>query len=208
MKKTGKDRKRYERVAKFYDIFEFPMEVFAFSEWRKSLIKNVEGSNILEVGIGTGKNIPYYRNWYAVGLDISEKMLKKAVKRSKSVRKKIDFVLGDAEFLPFRDHSFDGIISTCVFCSVENPENGLKELFRVLKPGGRAYFLEHVRSENDTVGKIMDALNPVIRAVGPEINRRTVDTIRKTGFRILKDVHLMSSIFRMVVAEKPATSAS
>ena len=205
MMKAGKDRKRYERVAKFYDFFEFPMEVFAFARWRRKLMDHIEGNYILEVGIGTGKNIPYYGEWHAVGLDISGKMLKRAVKRSESLQKKIDFVLGDAEFLPFRDQSFDGIISTYVFCSVENPENGFKELYRVLRAGRRAYFLEHVRSENEIVGRLIDALNPVVRAFGPEINRRTIESIKRAGFKIVRDEHLMSSVFRLVIAEKPST---
>lgn len=55
MVKKGLDKKRYDRVAKFYDIFESPMELLAFSSWRRELTKNVEGNLVLEVGIGTGK---------------------------------------------------------------------------------------------------------------------------------------------------------
>ena len=207
MVKKGTDKRRYDRVAGVYDIFESPMELMAFSKWRSELFRYVEGGKILEVGIGTGKNILYYGNWDVAGLDISHKMLKKAVKRAFDLNKKIDFVQGDAEYLPFRDESFDGVISTYVFCSVENPENGLKELYRVLKSGGRAYFLEHVRSENEIVGKLMDAVNPAIRVIGPEINRKTVENIKNAGFIIVRDVKLMSSVFRLVIAEKAFNQA-
>ncbi len=196
--------KRYDRVARIYDIFEAPMEILAFSGWRSTLFSHIRGERILEVGIGTGKNLPYYREWRVVGVDISRKMIEKAHGRAGKLKKHADFVQADAEMLPFRDESFDGVISTYVFCSVENPENGLKEILRVLKPGGRAYFLEHVRSENEVLGKIMDTLNPLFRLMGPEINRRTVESIKRTGFTIIKDVHLMSSVFRLVIAERPS----
>ncbi len=202
--KAGIDKKKYDRIAGIYDIFESPMEVFAFSKWRNELFSHIQGKKILEVGIGTGKNLPYYREWNATGIDISRKMIEKARRRAERLKKQVDLVQADAEMLPFRDESFDGIISTYVFCSVENPENGLKEIFRVLKPRGKVYFLEHVRSENEIAGKIMDTLNPIFRLMGPEINRRTVELIKKTGLAITKDVHLMSSVFRLVIAEKPS----
>ncbi len=202
MVKKGLDKRRYDKVARFYDIFEFPMELLAFSSWRRELLKRVEGNLVLEVGIGTGKNIPYYKNWEVVGVDISRRMLEKAIKRVKENKKVVHLIQADAESLPFKDGVFDAIISTYVFCSVENPINGLKELYRVLKKGGKAYFLEHMRSESEFVGKILDALNPLLRKLGPEINRRTAENIKRAGFKIIEERHLMTSIFRMIVAEK------
>ncbi len=202
MAKKGVDKRRYDRVANFYDVFETPMEILAFSKWRSELFKRIDGEKILEVGIGTGKNIPYFKEWDAVGIDISHKMIERALKRAKIFGKKVDLIVGDVENLPFRDESFDAVISTYVFCSVENPEKGLSEIYRVLKNGGKAYFLEHVRSENECVGKIMDILNPIFRVIGPEINRRTVEKIKKTGFSISEDLKLMTSVFRLVIAEK------
>lgn len=202
MVKKGIDKKRYDRIAKIYDVAELPMEFIAFSTWRKELFELVKGERILEVGVGTGKNIRYYREWEAIGIDISRKMLEKAVTKAKKARKSVDLIQADVERLPFKDDSFDGVVSTYVFCSVENPVNGLREVHRVLKPGGRAYFLEHVRSENEFAGKIMDTLNPLFRAIGPEISRRTVENIKKAGFKIIEDRYLLSSVFRLVVAEK------
>lgn len=202
MVKKKEDKRRYDRVARFYDIFEFPMELLAFSSWRRELMKRVKGNFVLEVGIGTGKNIPYYKKWEAVGVDISRNMLEKAKKRLEESGKVVQLIQADAKSLPFKDDVFDAVISTYVFCSVENPIRGLEELYRVLKKGEKAYFLEHMRSENEFVGKILDLLNPIFRAFGPEINRRTLENIRKAGFKIVEEKFLMTSIFRMIVAEK------
>ena len=178
MDKKGGDKRRYDRVASMYDIAELPMELLAFSSWRKELFKLIKGGKILEVGIGTGKNINYYGKWEITGVDISRKMLERALIRAKKSGKSVDLIQADAESLPFKDEVFDGAISTYVFCSVENLAKGLREVYRVLKPGGRAYFLEHVRSENEIAGRMMDAINPIFRAIGPEINRKTVENIK------------------------------
>lgn len=204
MPKKGSDKKKYDRIATLYDFMEMPMEIFAFSSWRKKLMDLVDGGRILEVGIGTGKNIQYYGEWDVVGIDISRKMLEKALIRSKLSGKRVQIVQGDVESLPFKDETFDGAISTYVFCSVENPVKGLREIHRVLKPQGKAYFLEHVRSESEIAGKLMDFLNPIFKMIGPEINRRTVENIKKAGFKIIEDRNLMTSVFRLVIAEKPS----
>ena len=214
LSKKGEDKKKYDRAAARYDYFEFPMEILIFSRWRKLLFgelsKFIENEVpetareklILEVGIGTGKNMPYYGAGEYVGIDISRKMLEKARNRMIRLERVVDLVQSDAEILPFRDETFDAIISTYVFCSVENPVRGLKELYRVLKPRGRVFFLEHMRCENEIGGRILDALNPLARKFGPEINRRTVDNIQKAGFRIAEERWLMTSVFRFIVAEK------
>jgi len=220
LNKKGEDKEKYDRVADRYDYFELPMEVLAFSRWRKLLfgelekfIETGESSRsaeklILEVGVGTGKNMPYYGAGEYVGADISRKMLEKARSRMERLDKRVALIQSDAELLPFRDEIFDAIISTYVFCSVENPVRGLKELYRVLKPDGRVFFLEHMRCENEVGGKILDALNPLARKFGPEINRRTVENIQKAGFRIVEERWLMTSVFRFIVAEKGGANSS
>ncbi len=214
LSKKGEDKRKYDKAADRYDLFEFPMELVAFSRWRRLLFGKLEefveleaGESdkeklILEVGVGTGKNMPYYGTGEYIGIDISRKMLEKAKNRMERLGRKIDLIQCDAEILPFKNEVFDAIISTYVFCSVENPMRGLKELFRVLKPEGRVFFLEHMRCENEIGGKILDALNPLARSFGPEINRRTAENIRKAGFRIAEERWLMTSVFRFIVAER------
>ncbi len=202
MAKKGLDKKRYDRMARIYDLVESPMELMAFSKWRRFVMDMIDGGTILEIGIGSGKNVPYYRDWNVIGVDISRKMLEKAKSKILRLDRDVELVQADAESLPFKDDVFDAVISTFVFCSVENPVEGLKELYRVLKPKGKAIFLEHMRCENEIGGKILDALNPIFRVFGPEVNRRTNENIKKAGFRIVKEIWLLTSVFRLIVAEK------
>jgi len=108
----------------------------------------------------------------------------------------------DAQNLQFPEGSFDTVVATCVFCSVPDPIKGLEEIKRVCKPGGKVILLEHVRSDNPILGKIMDLLDPLtVRMIGPHINRRTVENIIKAGLRILSIEDQNIKILKHIVAE-------
>jgi len=183
-KHTEKIRNRYNRVSKFYDIMDKPMEMMTPETWRKEILNGVEGK-VLEVGVGTGKNIKYYPDLVDItGIDFSEKMLDKAKEKARFMRKSLKLLNMDVQNLEFEDNTFDYIFTTYVFCSVPDPIEGLKEIKRVLKPGGKLIMLEHVRSKNLLLGLLMDLLNPlVVRMIGANINRNTVENIEKAGFR-------------------------
>lgn len=192
-------KKRYDRIAWIYDFMELPVEILSFSSWREELLSSVE-SSVLEVGIGTGKNLPYYPAGIELtGIDISPAMLKRAKKRANTMGLKVDLRVMDVEKMTFPDNSFDFAVSTFVFCSVPDPVKGMQEVKRVLKPKGTALFLEHVRSENRLLGKLMDILNPMIRSiVGASINRRTVENITKAGFEIISEENKGSHIVKKI----------
>ncbi len=192
--------KRYDRIAPVYDLMELPMELFAFSSWRRMLFAELAAQGaerVLEVGIGTGKNVPFYPRGSFVGVDVSSGMLARARRRWAG-----PLALASVERLPFRSSVFDACVSTYVFCSVDDPVAGLREVRRVLRRGGRAYFLEHMRSESRVVGAVQDLLNPLFRLMGPEINRRTKENILKAGFRVVEERMLLGTVFRFIVAEK------
>lgn len=120
-----------------------------------------------------------------VGLDLSPGMLARARRRKEKLKANTELVIGDAQALEMPDGSVDAAFATFVFCSVPGPVLGLRELRRVLKPGARACFLEHVRSRDERIGRIMDALNPLtVRVIGFNINRRTLDNMRLAGLEI------------------------
>lgn len=185
MAKNAAER-RYDRIAWLYDLMEKPVERMFFSGLRKELLSSLQGK-VLEVGVGTGKNLPYYPEGVELtAIDISSKMLARARKRAERLGKKVDLRRMDAENLDFPDDYFDYAVATFVFCSVPDPVKGLTELRRVIKDDGLVLLIEHVRSENRFLGKIMDWLNPLVRALmGPNINRRTVENVKKAGLKVI-----------------------
>jgi ubiquinone/menaquinone biosynthesis C-methylase UbiE len=108
----------------------------------------------------------------------------------------------DAQDLRFPSDTFDSAVSTCVFCSVPNPVRGLHEVRRVLKPGGRLVMVEHVRGPG-MLGPLFDLLNPlVVRMMGANINRDTVENVRQAGFEMESVESRLFGIVKVIVAWK------
>lgn len=196
----------YDRVASVYDWYEGPMDRVGGRARRQRVIGGAAGK-VLEIGVGTGRNLAFYpRPAELTGIDISERMLERARHRAEQLGRSIDLRHADAEALPFTDGSFDTVTATCVFCSVADPVKGLEEARRVLRSGGEARLLEHVRPRNPVLGKLFDWISPVTRRLmGPEMNRRTESNVRAVGFEIV-DVR-REGIWREIVA-RPALPCS
>jgi ubiquinone/menaquinone biosynthesis C-methylase UbiE len=199
---TNQTKRRYDRIAPFYDLMEGVVERRRFSAWRSRLTERVRGPRALEVGVGTGKNMPYYpKNVAVTAIDLSLKMLQKAQRRAKTLGVDVDLREMDAQHLGFADQSFDTVFATFVFCSVPDPVLGLRDLRRVCKPEGRLLLLEHMRPENPYLGLVFDALNPlVVRMMGANINRKTVDNVQKAGWVVLKVDYLSGDVVRWIEA--------
>lgn len=167
--------------------------------YRARLIAAVQGPRVLEVGVGTGRNLPLYRaDVHVDAIDLSPRMLERA--RRRPPRANVDLALMDVEQLAWPSGTFDTVVATCVFCSVPDPVKGLAELRRVLRVGGQALFLEHVRPGTAWLARVFDWLDPVVSRSGPHINRRTMDNIRTAGFAIEREDNLMSDVLKLVVA--------
>jgi phosphatidylethanolamine/phosphatidyl-N-methylethanolamine N-methyltransferase len=199
---TRCEQERFDRQARWYNIAEYPMEVLAFFGLRRRLWSLVDGERLLEIGVGTGRNLPYYpRQARVVALDLSPEMLRRAVRLAARQRRKIDFILADAEHLPFRNGVFDTILATFVFCSVPDPVGGLREASRVATPTGRTLLLEHVRADGAFLGRVMDLLNPLtVRLGGESIIRDTSANVRAAGLRIEREESHRMSIVRLLHA--------
>jgi len=181
---------------------EAPLERFRFAVWRQRLRNRITGPTALEVGVGTGKNFPYYPSGVQiVGVDLSPRMLMRARRKASNRDLSVELREMDVQNLDFPDHRFDTVFATFVFCSVPDPVDGLRELRRVCRPSGRLLLLEHMRPGNFVLGLIFDVLNPmVVRMMGANINRRTMDNIRSAGWNVRIEENLSSDIVRWIEA--------
>lgn len=179
---NNKNNQYYNCNAALYDKILSPVEK-TLSKWRRRLLKDAQGE-ILEIGIGTGKSLPDYPDGVSItGIDSSKNMLRYARKRANGYNHIEKLLIMDAENLIFDDNTFDTVVSSCVFCSVDNPVTAFKEIKRVCKNNGSIYLLEHVRSQKKILGKAMDILNPISFGLyGDNINRRTYDNLIDAGF--------------------------
>ena len=195
---TDKIRKRYNRIAFFYNILEAPMEWLRFRQWRNRLRTTIAGPRALEVGVGTGKNLIYYPPDVDVtAIDFSPQMLSHAKKSAANLDITVELKLMDVQNLDFPDNSFDTVFGTFVFCSVPDPQMGLRELRRVCIPDGRLLLLEHIRPQDVFTGYLFDIINPfVVRMMGANINRRTLENINNAGWNLIKDEPLSYDIVR------------
>jgi phosphatidylethanolamine/phosphatidyl-N-methylethanolamine N-methyltransferase len=172
------------RIAPVYDLLTAPLEKRVLHRWRRQVWARVpEGNMGLEIGAGTGVNIPYYPgDAYVVATDVSSAMLREA--RQKPGGPGTPLVACDVQALPFRSETFDWVSETLVFCEVADPVAGLQEIRRVLKPAGRLVMLEHVRPSG-WLGRVADAATAVTGPLwGEHFDRDAEASLRAAGFEV------------------------
>jgi ubiquinone/menaquinone biosynthesis C-methylase UbiE len=157
---------------------------------------------VLEIGAGTGLNFPHYpENAEVVATEPDPQMLRRAGPRASEHG--VDLRAAPAEHLPFPDRSFDTVVSTGVFCSVDDPKRALGEVHRVLRPGGQLRFSEHVRAERPLRRIVQLTFDPIHRLVFRcHIGRDTLRTMRQAGFEI-EDLERLRYADVMGVARRP-----
>lgn len=179
------------------------MDLLLVNRWRRLLWSQVKGPLVLEAGVGTGLNIPYYRaDCRVTALDRGAQFLARARSRVRGKSVQVEFVRGDVQDLPFSSGTFDTAVATFLFCSVEQPVRGLLELHRVLKPGGLLLLLEHCRSGGD-MGRIMNLFSePFYRLSGDHIARDTETLVHSAGFRSVTSRPLLLDVVKIIRALK------
>lgn len=175
--------------ALIYDRFVMgPSQMAGLADARRDALCAARGE-VLEIGAGTGLNIEAYPREGITRLVLSEPhepMRRQIEGKIASASAPVEVVDAGAERLPFADASFDTVTGTLVLCEVDDPAATLDEIARVLKPGGRFLFLEHVRSSDPQLARRQDRWAPVWRFVagGCNCNRDTLATIAMSGLDV------------------------
>ena len=203
-KATEIAKRRYNRIALLYTVLiDGLIERSRSSRWRELLWSKVEGTHVLEVGVGIGKNFPYYpADAEITAIDFSEKMLKYARDKARKQGVRVRLQQMDVQNLQFEDNTFDTVVASFAFCSVPDPLRGLMEVERVCKPEGRVVLLEHVLSTNRILAWLMNLTAPLARIIGDNPNRRTVENVVKSGLRVEQVTDLGVGIFKLIEARK------
>jgi len=182
-------RRRF--IALTYDRQLAKIEQAGLGELRQTLLADASG-RVLEGGGGTGANLPFYGP-NVESLTITEpepSMLRRLERRVREQSPAAKVLRVPAEDLPFEDNTFDVAVSTLVLCGVDDQAQALRELRRVLRPGGLLIFIEHVRSDDPGLARWQDRLNGLIRLVSCcDCNRRTLDSIQAEGFEVTAVEH-------------------
>lgn len=170
----------------FYDLITIPIESLSLSQIRMDLLSHAHGKT-LEIGVGTGLNFQYYPlDAEILAIEPDSQMRKMAVLRAmKDQQHHVHVKSGNAERLYFASDSFDTIVATLVFCSIENPQIAMEEIYRVLRPGGSFLLLEHIKKNTPVIGWLQESLTPLWSHIagGCHLNRDPSKLIREVGFR-------------------------
>ena len=166
-------------------LLNWAMKAPALSKLRSELIPSAEGK-VLEVGMGSGLNLPHYDGISGlIGLEPSEELQNLAEDMLTHADFPSEMLTGSAEDIPLESNTFDTVVMTWTLCSVTDPVVALSEIKRVIKPGGKVIFAEHGKSPDQNIRKLQKTLNPLWSRIagGCQLNREIVDLYESSGFK-------------------------
>ena len=152
------------------------------AQYRDDVLAEVTG-NVLEIGFGTGLNLSHYPQHLEklTTIDANPGMNRIAKKRIQNSFIKVDHQVLNGESLPMADGSFDSVVSTWTLCSIAKVDRAIQEIYRVLKPGGRFYFIEHGLSNEPAIQVWQNRLTPLQKLIadGCHFNRNIQQIVEK-----------------------------
>jgi ubiquinone/menaquinone biosynthesis C-methylase UbiE len=193
---------KYDRFAHWYDGVDGIAELMGLRRLRPRLVQQATGK-VLEVAIGTGKNLPYYsRQSGIIGVDLSRWMLNIARKRTAELSILVFFSMTDAQALPFADKSFDTVVSSLSTCTFPDPVAALKEMARVCRPAGKLLLVEHGRSDQEWLGRWQDRhADKFAESLGCHWNREPLELTSEAGLQVAKSRRCFFGVFHQIEAE-------
>jgi phosphatidylethanolamine/phosphatidyl-N-methylethanolamine N-methyltransferase len=180
------EKRQVERAYEFYaPVYDFIFD-WIFAPGRSAAIKHLDlksNETVLEVGIGTGLNLPLYpATCRLTGIDLSQEMLDKAVERVQNLAMpNVILKVMDATSMDFAENEFDKALATYTISAVPDPVAVLREMRRVVKPGGTIVILNHFRSEGRVVRRVEDLVAPVCTRLGWKSNLAMMPLLRQVG---------------------------
>lgn len=178
----------YERWI-FPRLVDLVMRNKEVSRYRERVVPGASGT-VLEIGAGSGLNLPHYSPdiEHVYALDPSPELLRMAQRTTEAARRPVHFIDATAEAIPMADGAVDTVLVTFSLCTIPDPIAALREMKRVLKPGGRLWFAEHGLAPDASVQRWQRRCNGVWRALagGCNLDRPIDKLITASGFRIEK----------------------
>jgi ubiquinone/menaquinone biosynthesis C-methylase UbiE len=156
------------------------------SRWRVNLVRDLRGK-VLEIGVGSGANLAHYRQAEHVwGVEPNVTAAENARRAAQRARVPVTIDVAPAERLPYEGAAFDHVVSSLVFCSVEDPRAALREIGRVLRPDGVLHMVEHVRPANPLLALSFQAATPLWSRIAHNchLDRATIDLLRAEGWDV------------------------
>lgn len=201
---ASRDRRTWNRAAARYETFAARAAERRWARYKADLFSGMQG-RILFLALGSGLDVQFFPPGRTVfAIDISEEMLKHSAERVSRYPGRLEVQQMDAAHLGFRDGSFEQVYTSCTFCSVSRPLAGLREIRRVLRPGGVLRMFEHTGSRWFPFNAMLHACTPLSRRFGPAMNRPTEATVRRAGFEVQRVQRHYLDVIKSIEARKPA----
>ncbi len=193
---------KWDRLAPRFDTMASKGAEKRWAPFKSALFSEMEGK-VLFLALGTGLDIPHFpKGLNITALDISPVMIEHAQERIAEYDGTIETHVMDVHDMPFEDDSFDMVVTSCTFCSVPRPIEGLKALHRVLKPGGKLLMFEHTGSRWYPFRYMMNLMTLITRKLGPDMNRPTVNNVRAAGYRVTEVRNVFLDVVKTIKAVK------
>jgi ubiquinone/menaquinone biosynthesis C-methylase UbiE len=197
------NRMRYRRIAPVYDLLELPFEYTRYRPLRRMLFAGLSG-RILDAGVGTGRNIPFYPPDSGVtGIDTSPAMLARAKGRAARVGATVEFLERDVRATGFPDGSFDAVVATFLFCVLPQQDQlpALRELARICRPGAELRLLEYTRPPAPLRRLLTRAWEPWVHwAYGASFDRDVARHVPDAGLELVDARFVVDELVQYVVA--------
>jgi ubiquinone/menaquinone biosynthesis C-methylase UbiE len=194
---------RYQRIAPLYDLLDLPFEYRRYRKIRPLLFAGLSG-RILDAGVGTGRNFPFYPpDTKVVGIDLSPAMLARAARRRPTTAAEVELCQMDVTHLDFVDRAFDAAVATFLFCVLpdELQVPALKEIGRVVKQGGIIRLLEYTRPQGALRRAVTRVWEPWVNwAYGASFDRHTEEHIPEAGLQLIEVRFVVDDLIKLMSA--------